>query len=71
MRPPANCAEFNEVNKALSVVVIGETQNEQLVLIIDENGESYAAFDDYLTKLGNNIYEALDTFCESKQPIEM
>ncbi|AEB75057.1 SUKH-3 domain-containing protein [Clostridium botulinum] len=54
-----------------SVVVIGETQNEQLVLIMDENGEVYAAFDDYLAKLGNNIYEALDTFCESKQPIEV
>ncbi|CAM2876862.1 SUKH-3 immunity protein [Hathewaya histolytica] len=54
-----------------SVVVIGETQNEQLVLLMSENGEFYVAFDDYLAKLGNNIYEVLDTFCESKQPIEV
>lgn len=65
-----NVLEYEErIGK--SIVVIGETQNEQLVLLMAENGEIYAAFDDYLAKLGNNIYEALDTFCESKQPIEV
>ncbi|MDZ4957095.1 hypothetical protein GNF51_15070, partial [Clostridium perfringens] len=65
-----NVLEYEErIGK--SIVVIGETQNEQLVLLMDENGEVYVAFDDYLAKIGNNIYEALDTFCESKQPIEV
>ncbi len=53
------------------MVVVGETYNEQLVLLMSESGNFYAAFDDFLVKLGDNIYEAIDTFCESKQPQEV
>lgn len=54
-----------------SMVVIGETYNEQLVILMSESGKSYAAFDNFLAKLGDNIYETLETFCESKQPEEI
>lgn len=54
-----------------SMVVVGETYNEQLVILMTESGKFYVAFDDFLAKLGENIYEALDTFCESKQPEEV
>lgn len=65
-----NVADYEErVDESL--VVVGETYNEQLVLLMSESGKFYAAFDDYLAKLGDNIYETLDTFCESKQPEEV
>lgn len=50
------------------MVVIGETYNEQLVLLMSECGKIYAAFDDFLAKLGDSFYEALNTFCESMEP---
>jgi hypothetical protein len=49
-----------------SMVVIGETYDEQLVLLMSETGKIYAAFDHFLTKLGDNVYEAIENLCESK-----
>lgn len=65
-----NVIEYEE-RVGESMAVIGETYNEQLVLLISESGKFYVAFDDFLAKLGDNVYEALDTFCESKQPEEV
>lgn len=49
------------------LVVIGEGYNEQLVLLISESGRIFGAYDDFLTCLGNNTFEALDAICQRKE----
>jgi hypothetical protein len=54
-----------------SMVLIGEAYNRHLVLLMSESGKIYGAYDDYLTKLGDNSYEALNALCESKETPEV
>jgi hypothetical protein len=49
-----------------SMVIIGITFNEELVLLMSKSGKIYAAFDDYLTLLGDNIFDAIENMSESR-----
>ncbi|WP_336770842.1 SUKH-3 domain-containing protein [Paenibacillus sp. MMO-58] len=53
------------INSAL--VVIGEADNEHLILMMTPSGGIYGALDDYLTFLGNNPKEAIEALCEGKE----
>lgn len=59
--------ETYEVRIGEKLVVIGEGYNGQLVLLISESGKIFGAYDDYLTCLGNNTFEALEALCENKE----
>jgi hypothetical protein len=65
-----NVEEYEE-RVGESMVLIGEAYNRHLVLLMSESGKIYGAYDDYLTKLGDNSYEALNALCESKETPEV
>jgi hypothetical protein len=48
------------------LVVVGEAFNEHLILMISESGKFFGAYDDYLTLLGNDTYEGINSICEGK-----
>lgn len=50
-----------------SLVVIGEAYSEHLTLMMSESGKVYGAYDDYLTLLGCNGFEALESLCCGKE----
>lgn len=54
-----------------NLVTIGEGYNEHLVLLISESGKIFGAYDDFLTCLGDNIFEALEAICQSKETSEI
>lgn len=54
-----------------SLVVVGEAHNGYLVLMISEKGKVYGAYDNYLTLLGNDYFEALDSLFLCKETPEV
>lgn len=54
-----------------SLVVIGEAYSEHLTLMISESGKIYGAFDDYLTLLGCNYYEAINVLCSGSETVQL
>ncbi|GAA0178462.1 SUKH-3 domain-containing protein [Clostridium sediminicola] len=53
------------------LIVIGQGYNEYLVLLISESGKIFGAYDDFLTCLGNNHFEALEAICLQKETPEI
>jgi hypothetical protein len=46
---------------------IGEAARGYLVLMMDENGEVYAGYDDFFAKVGTSGVDAIETLCSGKE----
>ncbi|WP_268625031.1 SUKH-3 domain-containing protein [Paenibacillus alvei] len=53
------------------LIVIGEAYRGNLILFISESGKVYGKNGYSLFKFGDNIYEALDTICLFRKPVEI
>ncbi|MEK4733279.1 SUKH-3 domain-containing protein [Paenibacillus sp. FSL L8-0641] len=50
------------------LVVIGLAYDDNATMFMSKTGKVYGIMDDYyIWKFGNNIYEAMDNLCESKE----
>ena len=63
--------ETYEERTGESLVVVGEAYNEHLILMISDSGKMYGAYDNYLTLLGRNWTEALNSMYQCEQTDEI
>ncbi|MHA7966427.1 SUKH-3 domain-containing protein [Paenibacillus sp. CAU 1782] len=62
--------EFEDLVKE-SLLIIGEAYREHVILLISESGKIYGKNGGSLSKLGDTIFDALDTFCLFKSTEEV
>lgn len=57
--------DFDEVEERIgeSLVVIGEARRRNMIMFVSESGRIFAMTGYYISKFGDDIYEALDMLC--------
>lgn len=63
---PGRIAAYGRFLKA-QLCLLGEAARGYLVLLMDEDGRVYAAYDDYFALVSKSGVGAIEAFCESKK----